>query len=93
MSQHYEIGTEEEKYQLDNYIMNMPNIFDISLVNNITQGETVMHLYRTVDKNKRIKERQKRRKDDLDLKRIKSNESQKERERSRSRDFDNNDYD
>ena len=93
MSQHYEIGTEEEKYQLDNYIMNMPNIFDISLVNNITQGETVMHLYRTVDKNKKIKERQKRRKDDLDLKRIKSNESQKERERSRSRDFDNNDYD
>ena len=91
MSQYYEIGTEEEKYQLDNYIMNMPNIFDISLVNNITQGATVMHLYRTVDKNKRINERQKRRKDDLDLKRIKSNESQKERERSRSRDFDNND--
>ena len=93
MSQYYEIGTEEEKYQLENYIMNMPNIFDISLVNNITQGEAVMHLYRTVDKNKRINERQKRRKDDLDLKRIKSNESQKERERerSRSKDFDNND--
>ena len=93
MSQYYELGTEEEKYQLENYIMNMPNIFDISLVNNITQGEAVMHLYRTVDKNKRINERQKRRKDDLDLKRIKSNESQKERERerSRSKDFDNND--
>ena len=91
MSQYYEIGTEEEKNQLDTYIMNMPNIFDISLVNNITQGATVMHLYRTVDKNKRIKERQKRKKDDLDLRKIKSNESQKERERSRSRDFDNND--
>jgi len=93
MSQYYELGTEDEKYQLENYIMNMPNIFDISLVNNITQGEAVMHLYRTVDKNKRINERQKRRKNDLDLKRIKSNESQKERERerSRSKDFDNND--
>ena len=91
MSQYYEIGTEEEKNQLNTYIMNMPNIFDITLVNNITQGETVMHLYRTVDKNKRIKERQTRKKNDLDLKRLKSNESQRERERSRSRDFDDND--
>ena len=91
MGQYYEIGTEEEKDQLNTYIMNMPNIFDITLVNNITQGETVMHLYRTVDKNKRIKERQTRKKNDLDLKRLKSNESQRERERSRSRDFDNND--
>ena len=91
MSQYYEIST-EEKDQLNSYILNFPYIFDISLVNNITQGTTVKHLYRTVDRNKKIQERQRNKKNkdnDLDLKRIKSNESQ--RERSRSRDFDNND--
>lgn len=91
MSQYYEIST-EEKDQLNSYILNFPYIFDISLVNNIMQGTTVKHLYRTVDRNKKIQERQRNKKNkdnDLDLKRIKSNESQ--RERSRSRDFDNND--
>ena len=69
--------------------MNFPNIFDISIVNSITNGATVKHLYRTVDKNQKINERGKRTKPDLDLKRIKSNES--EIERCRSREFDNND--
>ena len=74
LSQYYEISN-EEKNQLNSYIMNFPNIFDISLVNSITQGATVKHLYRTVDKNKKFKERERRRKDDLDLRRQKSNES------------------
>ena len=88
LSQYYEIST-EEKNQLNSYIMNFPNIFDISLVNSITKGTAVKHLYRTVDKNQKINEREKRNKDILDLKRIKSNES--DIERCRSREFDNND--
>ena len=88
LSQYYEIST-EEKNQLNSYIMNFPNIFDISLVNSITKGTAIKHLYRTVDKNKKINEREKRNKDILDLKRIKSNES--DIERCRSREFDNND--
>jgi hypothetical protein len=90
LSQYYEISI-EEKNQLNSYIMNFPNIFDISLVNSITQGATVKHLYRTVDKNKKFKERERRRKDDLDLRRQKSNESNLER--CRSREFENSDND
>ena len=90
LSQYYEISI-EEKNQLNSYIMNFPNIFDISLVNSITQGATVKHLYRTVDKNKKFKERERRRKDDLDLRRQKSNES--DLERCRSREFENSDND
>ena len=90
LSQYYEISN-EEKNQLNSYIMNFPNIFDISLVNSITQGATVKHLYRTVDKNKKFKERERRRKDDLDLRRQKSNESNLER--CRSREFENSDND
>ena len=76
---------EEKINQLNTYIMNFPNIFDISLVNNIAQGTEISHMYRTVEKNKKINER-KRKENDLDLKRMKSGENQ--RERSRSRDFD-----
>ena len=90
LSQYYEISN-EEKNQLNSYIMNFPNIFDLSLVNSITQGATVKHLYRTVDKNKKFKERERRRKDDLDLRRQKSNESNLER--CRSREFENSDND
>ena len=90
LSQYYEIST-EEKNQLYSYIMNFPNIFDISLVNSITQGTTVKHLYRTVDKNKKFKERERKRKDDLDLRRMKSNDS--DLERCRSREFDKSDND
>ena len=90
LSQYYEISI-EEKNQLNSYIMNFPNIFDISLVNSITQGATVKHLYRTVDKNKKFKERERRRKGDLDLRRQKSNES--DLERCRSREFENSDND
>ena len=84
ISEYYEIS-EEEKNQLNTYIMNFPNIFDISLVNYIAQGTEISHMYRTVEKNKKINER-KRKENDLDLKRMKSGENQ--RERSRSRDFD-----
>ena len=82
INQYYEISI-EEKNKLKTYIMNYPNIFDISLVNNITQGTTVKHLYRTVDKNKKIKENKRRKKNDLDLKGNKSSESQLQRYRSR----------
>ena len=84
ISEYYEIS-EEEKNQLNTYIMNFPNIFDISLVNYIAQGTEISHMYRTVEKNKKINER-KRKENDLDIKRMKSGENQ--RERSRSRDFD-----
>ncbi len=87
ISQYYQIS-QEEKNQLNSYIINYPFIFDLSLVNNITQGTAITHLYRTVDKNKVIQNRKKNKENDLDLKRNKSNSSSfdKVRERSRSRD-------
>ena len=92
LSDYYEIS-QEEKNQLNSYIYNFPFIFDISLVNNITQGTKVTHMYRTVDKNKIQNEIRKKRDDErnLDLKRIKSDSIDGGRERSRSRDFDNDD--
>ena len=88
LSEHYEISL-EEKNQLNNYISNFPFIFDISLVNNITNGTEITHIYRTVDKNKALqKNRRKRRETDLELKRNKSGSSLEiHRERSRSREF------
>ena len=93
ISQHYEIS-QDEKNQLNCYIMNYPFIFDLSLVNNITQGTKITHLYRTIDKNKIIQNRKKNRENDLDLKRNKSSSSSigKIRERSRSRDFENDEF-
>ena len=92
IGEHYEISP-EEKAQLNYYIMNFPFIFDISLVNNITQGAEVTHLYRTVEKNKKLqKNRRKRRENDLDLQRNKSgNSTDLENERNRSREFENDD--
>ena len=90
LSDYYEISP-EEKSQLNNYIFNFPFIFDISLVNNITQGTKVTHIYRTVDKNKTQNENRRKKKEEernLDLKRIKSDSIDGGRERSRSRDFD-----
>lgn len=90
LSDYYEISS-EEKSQLNSYIFNFPFIFDISLVNNITKGMKVTHMYRTVDKNKiQNKNRRKKKEDErnLDLKRIKSDSIDGGRERSRSRDFD-----
>ena len=88
LSEHYEISL-EEKNQLNNYISNFPFIFDISLVNNITNGTEITHIYRTVDKNKALqKNRRKRRETDLELKKNKSGSSLEiHRERSRSREF------
>jgi hypothetical protein len=93
LSDYYEISP-EEKSQLNNYIFNFPFIFDISLVNNITQGMKVTHMYRTVDKNKIQNENRRKKKEEernLDLKRIKSDSIDGGRERSRSRDFDEDD--
>ena len=42
---YYEI-LEEEKLQLINYVNNLPFIFDISLVNNLTNGKKFNHIYR-----------------------------------------------
>ena len=74
--------------------MNYPFIFDLSLVNNITQGTKITHVYRTIDKNKIIQNKKKNRENDLDLKRNKSSSSSidKMRERSRSRDFENDEF-
>ena len=90
ISEHYEISP-EEKNQLNSYIINYPFIFDISLVNNITQGTEITHLYRTVDKNKKLQNNRRKKKDnDLDLRKEKSGNSiDKCRERSRSREFEN----
>ena len=89
LSDYYEISS-EEKNQLHSYIFNFPFIFDISLVNNITNGMKVTHIYRTVDKNKIQNNRRKKKEDErnLNLKRIKSDSIDGGRERSRSRDFD-----
>ena len=95
LSDYYEISS-EEKTQLNNYIFNFPFIFDISLVNNITQGTKVTHMYRTVDKNKIQNENRRKKKEEernLDLKRIKSDSIDGGRERSRSRDFDEDEDD
>ena len=95
LSDYYEISS-EEKTQLNNYIFNFPFIFDISLVNNITQGTKVTHIYRTVDKNKTQNENRRKKKEEernLDLKRIKSDSIDGGRERSRSRDFDEDEDD
>lgn len=88
ISQHYEISP-EEKNQLNSYIINFPFIFDISLVNNITDGTEVTHLYRTVEKNKKLS-RKKTIKNELDLKR-KNSSSSLEKERNRSREFEDDD--
>ena len=70
LSEHYEISN-EEKNQLNNYIYNFPFIFDISIINNITNGAEVTHLYRSVEKNKKIKNRRKKGRDnDLNLKKM-----------------------
>ena len=92
ISEYYEISA-EEKNQLNSYIINYPFIFDISIVNNITQGTAISHIYRTVDKNKKIQKNRKNNKKDLELRRKKSSSSsiEKGRERSRSRDFENDD--
>jgi hypothetical protein len=95
LSDYYEINP-EEKSQLNSYIFNFPFIFDISLVNNITQGTKITHLYRTVDKNKTQNENRRKKKEEernLDLKRIKSDSIDGGRERSRSRDFDEDEDD
>ena len=94
ISEYYEIS-QEEKNQLNSYIINYPFIFDISIVNNITQGTSFTHIYRTVDKNKKIQNNKRKKKDKkLELKRNKSNSSWIDggRERSRSRDFEHDDF-
>ena len=67
ISEYYEISA-EEKNQLNSYIINYPFIFDISIVNNITQGTAISHIYRTVDKNKKIQKNRKNNKNKLKIK-------------------------
>ena len=67
---YYEI-MEEEKLQLINYVNNLPFIFDISLVNNLTNGKKFNHIYRKQNNvyhnNYHIKKKfQKNRSRDLD---------------------------
>ena len=93
LSQHYEISP-EEKNQLNCYINNFPFIFDLSLVNNITQGTEITHLYRTVDKNKKLQNnRRKKRENELELKRKKysSTSLDMNKEKNRSREFEDDD--
>ena len=42
---YYEI-LDDEKLQLINYVNNLPFIFDISLVNTLTNGKKFNHIYR-----------------------------------------------
>ena len=90
LSEHYELSL-EEKSQLNNYISNFPFIFDLSLVNHITNGTEINHIYRTVDKNKKIQnKRRKKGENDLELRKNKSGSSlDLKRERSRSREIEN----
>ena len=88
LNEHYELSL-EEKNQLNNYMSNFPFIFDISLVNHITNGTEINHIYRTVDKNKKIKNnKRKKRENDLELRKNRSGSSlDLKRERSRSREI------
>ena len=84
LSKYYEIS-QDEKNQLNYYINNYPFIFDISIINNVTHGEMIHHLYRNAIKNQNYenKRRQNRR---VDMKKVKSEEDLNGlRERSRSR--------
>ena len=45
ISKYYEIS-EEERLSLINYFNNLPFIFDITLVNNLTNGKEINHIYR-----------------------------------------------
>ena len=86
VANHYELS-QDEKGQLNHYINNYPLIFDISIINNITQGEAVHHLYRNVIKNKNHNIRRRENKQE-DMKRVKSEEdlsAQREMSRSKER--------
>ena len=94
LSQHYEISP-EEKNQLNNYILNFPFIFDLSLVNNITQGTEITHMYRTVDKNKKLQNNRRRKREaELELKRNKYSSSSLDmnKDRNRSREFEDDEF-
>jgi hypothetical protein len=45
ITKYYEIS-EEERLSLINYFNNLPFIFDITLVNNLTNGKEINHIYR-----------------------------------------------
>ena len=84
ISKYYEIS-QDEKDQLNHYINNYPFIFDISIINNVTQGETVHHLYRNVIKNKNYEKKRKQNRK-VNIKKTKSEEDLNAlRERSRSK--------
>ena len=68
--------TEEESDQLFTYFSNLPNIFDISLFNNITKGKKVRHIYRRVNRN--------RRKESSDEEKDKEERRERSRERNSS---------
>ena len=68
--------TEEESNQLFTYFSNLPNIFDISLFNNITKGKKVRHIYRRVNRN--------RRKESSDEEKDKEERRERSRERNSS---------
>lgn len=91
LSKRYEMST-EEKNQLSYYINNFPFIFDISLINNMSEGLTVHHLYRSVKQNQ---EQTRERKKNMKKKNFGINGKNSEgdsaingRERSRSREND-----
>ena len=91
LSEHYELSF-EEKSQLNTYISNFPFIFDISLVNHLTNGTEINHMYRTVDKNKKIQyNRRKKRENDMELRKNKSGSSL-DLKRERSREIENDKF-
>ena len=77
VSEYYKLNQKESE-QLNSYINNLPFIFDLTLVNNLTKGNNYMHMYRK-QKNNKMKKK-------LLFKITKEN---KKKERSRSKKNDN----
>ena len=81
VTKYYKLNQQESE-QLNSYMNNLPFIFDISLVNNLTKGNTFSHIYRKQKHNKK--------KNKILFKITKCEKKKKERSRSKQHDNDDN---
>ena len=73
---------QKESEQLNSYMNNLPFIFDVSLVNNLTKGNNFSHIYRKQKHNKK--------KNKILFKITKCEKKKKERSRSKQHDNEDN---
>ncbi len=81
VTKYYKLNQKESE-QLNSYMNNLPFIFDISLVNNLTKGNTFSHIYRKQKHNKK--------KNKILFKITKCEKKKKERSRSKQHDNEDN---